>query len=77
MHVSQCFLHLGCREHVDVLESERLHDILLEVVVQPQAADTLNEDSRPIDVDAVFPYFAGLVHKRLTEIIPWVARELI
>ena len=77
MHVCECFLHLGRGEHIDVLQSEGLQDVLEEVVIQSQAAGTLNKHASPIDVDAVFPGFAGLVDEGLGEVFPGVARELI
>lgn len=43
--------------------------MFLEVVIQSQSADALNELSRPINIDAVFPSFAGLIDERLAEVV--------
>ena len=77
VHVGQVFLHVRGREHVDVLEAQRLHDVLLEVLVQRQARYALDDRAGPVDVDPVLPHLARLVDERLTQVLPRLAGELV
>ena len=77
VHVREILLHVCRREHVDVLDAHGREDVLLEVVVQGHAADAGNDLARPVDVDAVFPGFAGLVDERLGQRVPGQAGEFV
>ena len=54
-----------------------LEDVLLEIVIQLEARGAFDEDSRPVEVDAVLPDFAGLVYQRLGEVVVVGAGEFI
>lgn len=69
VHVGQIRLHRVRGEHVDVLEAHGLEDVLLEIVVEFQAADPFDELTGPVDVDAVLPHLTRLVHERLGEVV--------
>jgi hypothetical protein len=77
MHVCQILLHALCRKHVDVLQTHRLEDVFLEVVIQPQSAGPFNKLSSPIDIDTIFPLFTRLVDERLAEVFIWQTREFV
>ena len=55
----------------------RLKDMLLEVVVQFLARSALDQDARPVAVDAVLPDLAWLVDEWLGEDIVVGAGELV
>lgn len=61
MHIRQVLFHIICREHIDSVEVEWLHDILLDPIVEFDAAGTFEDDTGPIDSDTVFPVLAGVV----------------
>ena len=65
VHVSEVLLHMSRGEHIDVLEAHGREDVLLEVVVERHAGDARDQLAGPVDVDAVFPGFAGLVDEGL------------
>lgn len=62
VHECQVSLHLRSREHVDCIQLERLHDVLLDPVIQAHARGSLEDDSCPVNVDAIFPSLAWLVY---------------
>lgn len=51
LHDYHVFSHAGRRLERDVLDPERLEDVLLEVVVKAETTDAFNDDTRPIDID--------------------------
>jgi hypothetical protein len=77
MHICQILLHALGREHIDILETHWLEDVLLEVIIQPQPANALDKHPSPVDVDSIFPLFARLVDKRLAEVFIGQAGEFI
>lgn len=72
---SQLLLHLGSWQHVNVLESQWLHDVLLDQVVQAGLCGSLHDDSGPVNVDTVLPLLTGLVDKRHTKDVSDVSAE--
>ena len=64
MHAGEVLLHLIGGGHRDVLQTQRLNDALLDQVVQPGARGPLENNTRPVDVDAVLPLRTWLVHQR-------------
>src|SRR5215471_2139964 len=60
-----------------VVHAERLVNMLCKIVIEPLAADRLDDLAEPIDVDAIFPALARIVQQRchqrsiLTGDDPW------
>lgn len=77
VHECQIPLHLIVREHVDILQAKGLENVLLEIVVEAKTRGALNQLSSPVDVDAIFPRLAGLVHQGLREVVVEGAGEFI
>jgi len=55
MHVSQVLLHTFRREHIDVLDTEGLEDVLLEIVVEGHAGHAFYDGTCPVDTHPVLP----------------------
>ena len=53
VHIRQFFLHLWRWDHVDILQSERLHDVVLDPVVEFNACNSFENDSSPVDTSAI------------------------
>ena len=77
VHPGEVFAHRVRGEHVDVLQAQRLEDVLLEVVVERHVGGAFDQLAGPVDVDAVFPAGARLVDERLGEELVRVAREFV
>lgn len=77
VHPREFGLHLGRGEHVDVLDAHGREDVLEEVVVQLETRRALHQLARPVDVDAVLPHLARLVHQWLGQVVVVRAREFI
>lgn len=60
---SKLLLHLGAGEHVDVLETQWLHNVLLDPVVQACLCGSFEDQPGPINIYSIFPCLARLVHK--------------
>lgn len=65
VHIRQALLHLIGWHHIDVCDAEGLENVLLEVIVQTLACDAFKKNACPINVDAIFPLLAWLIHKWL------------
>lgn len=51
VHVGQVLLHLGGREHRNVLEAERREYVALEVLIQGLLGSTFDAKASPVDVN--------------------------
>lgn len=60
MHVSQVLLHAFRGEHVDVLDTEGLEDVLLEVIVEGHPRNAFHDGTCPVDAHPVLPLRTGL-----------------
>lgn len=61
VHVRELLLHVLGGKHVDVLNAQRLHDVLLDEVIQTVAGGTLRDNTSPIDVDLPGPLEENLL----------------
>lgn len=50
VHVRQTRLHRLGRDHVHVLDAQRLEDVLLHVVVETHTRDALEGDAGPVEI---------------------------
>lgn len=69
VHICEILLHVFRREHVDSFETKRLHDVVLDPIVQTHTSGTLEDNAGPVDVCAVLPLFTWLVDK-------WHAKDI-
>lgn len=67
MHVSQVLLHAFRWEHVDILDTEGLEDVLLKVIVEGHPRHAFHNGTRPVDADPVLPLRTGLEDEGLPE----------
>lgn len=90
--MGQFGLHLRAWEHGNILNAQWLKDLLLEIVIERETGRALHANASPVDTDlvpdldrydftrmvsyAVFPALAGLMHKRLNQILE-MTREFI
>src|SRR4029077_132383 len=58
MEVRKSLFHIRRRDHLDILDSQRLEDILFEIIIQAQARDSHHKLACPVDIDAIFPFRA-------------------
>lgn len=65
MHVSQVLLHAFRREHVDVLDTEGLEDVLLEVIVEGHPGHAFHDGTCPVYANPVLPLRTRLKDERL------------
>lgn len=65
MHISKVLLHALRREHGDVLYTQGLEDVLLEVIVERHAGYTFYDGTGPVDANAVLPLRSGFEHQWL------------
>jgi len=52
-------------------------NVFLEVIIEFQSRRALDADAGPVDVDAVFPGFAGLVYEWLDQVVVVGTGELV
>lgn len=67
MHVSQALLHAFRGEHVDVLDTEGLEDVLLEVIVEGHPRNAFHDGTCPVDANPVLPLRTGLKDEGLAQ----------
>lgn len=60
MHVSQVLLHAFRGEHVNVLDTEGLENVLLEVIVEGHPGHAFHDGPCPVDAHPVLPLRTGL-----------------
>lgn len=77
MHVHQPTLHVIRRDEGDVLDSNGVEDVFLEVRVQGQVGRALHEQPCPVNVYTVLELGARLVDQRQAKDVAWVAGKLI
>jgi NAD(P)-dependent dehydrogenase (short-subunit alcohol dehydrogenase family) len=69
-------LLLGCLDEICMIYSERIEQVLAQVVAQRLAADFFDQLPNPVDADAVFPPIAWLGQQRLVERAPLAVNEI-
>jgi hypothetical protein len=67
MKISQSPFHVRRWEHGDILNTQRCKDVFLQIFLQAETAHAHDQFASPVDVDAVLPFAARLVHERLSE----------
>lgn len=77
VHPREALQHGRRREHIDVLDAQRLEDVLLEVFVERLARGALHQLARPVDVDTILPPRARLVDQGLREELDGCVGELV
>jgi hypothetical protein len=75
VHGGELLLHLRGREHCDVLETEGLDNALLDQIVQLVSSSALEDNTGPVDVDAILPLLARLVDQRHLVDVAYVGVE--
>ena len=64
VHGGQALAHIGIDVKRRAGHTQGIEDVLLQVLAQALAADLFNHLACPVDVDAVFPAFAGVEQQR-------------
>ena len=77
IHECQVLQHVVGRKHVDVLDSHRLENMLLEVVVQRHSRNARDQFANPVEIDAILPCLARLVDERLGQVVVFATIEFI
>jgi hypothetical protein len=66
--MSKIRFHRRGGKHRDILQSEWLENIFLEIIVERKPSRSFNKNAGPVNVDSVFPTLTGLEYERLFDV---------